>query len=332
MIIRAFFCLAVAATLSPAADSSLLRYLPADARLVAGVDLEAARHTPFGGYVLNRIEAHADDFEELESKTGFDPRTDLLEIVIGGNSAGRAGDSIVIARARFFDVPAISVWAADKGARVSVADGVTVIRGGRDNAPAVAFPSDSVMLVGRSENIRAALERVSAGGKIDSAVSDRITEISMGNHLWGLMLGSPAEFVGKIDEETVDSAMQGDIIRSIQELSGSAVFGQTVEAHAHATTETAADAMALANVIEFFVSLAQLNADAETARLLRDAIEGGRPLVTGNSVTVKVSLSEDDLEKLFEAMPFPVHHRRHRAARTAGRAGQVATTPAGAAR
>ncbi len=311
MIVRFVATAIVFAATLFGADSQLLRYLPPDAALIAGVDVAAARGTAFGEYVLAATERHAAHLDALESATGFNPRTDLLEVAIGGDiMRGPDGDRVVVARARYFNIPAIIAWARSKGAVVDAVNGATVISGSRQRDTAMAFPSDNIVVLGRPESVRAALARAAAGAGPGTDVTNSLAQVSMGRHAWFLITGSPAGLVGKIDDDALAGAMQGDIIRSIEEISGGFYFGPSVEFKAQARTTTTADAEALANVVDFFASLAQLQADPEATAALRTALGEG-PVVTGNVVTVDFSMPEADLEKLLAQERHQHSQERH---------------------
>jgi hypothetical protein len=60
-----------------AVDPALLALVPPGAKLVSGVQLDQARSSEFGQYLLNRIHTDDDCFQKFTEETGFDPRHDL---------------------------------------------------------------------------------------------------------------------------------------------------------------------------------------------------------------------------------------------------------------
>ena len=68
-----------AVSVQAAADPSLLGLIMPDAKSIAGVQLEQSRNSPLGQFILTQMGPAP--FEDIKNATGFDPRTDLTEIV-----------------------------------------------------------------------------------------------------------------------------------------------------------------------------------------------------------------------------------------------------------
>ena len=56
-----------------AADPQLLSLVMPDAKVLAGVNVEQAKGTQFGQFVLNQMQSHDGDMQKLIQLTGFDP-------------------------------------------------------------------------------------------------------------------------------------------------------------------------------------------------------------------------------------------------------------------
>ena len=68
-----------------AADPQLVGLVMPDAQVLAGVNVEQAKVTPFGQYVLSQIRTSDPQFQELIALTGFDPTRDVREVLVASN-------------------------------------------------------------------------------------------------------------------------------------------------------------------------------------------------------------------------------------------------------
>src|SRR6476469_7466580 len=104
-----------------AADPQLLNLVMPDAKILAGVNVEQARGTLFGQWVLNQIQSHDTEMQQLITLTGFDPRRVVREVLVAsdGNPKGKTG--LAMARGNF-DVAKITAAAnmADKGVATEI--------------------------------------------------------------------------------------------------------------------------------------------------------------------------------------------------------------------
>src|ERR1041385_3400178 len=90
-ILTATAVVTVFAGISPAraADQQLLNLLMPDAKVVAGVNVDQAKASPFGQYILSQIQSQDQHMRELTLQTGFDPTRDVHELLVA--SAGASG-------------------------------------------------------------------------------------------------------------------------------------------------------------------------------------------------------------------------------------------------
>ena len=71
-----------------------------DVKVVAGVNVDQAKNSPFGQFMLSRMQAGEGGLGKLTGATGFDPRRDLREILMG--TVGQPGQKgLVLARGTF---------------------------------------------------------------------------------------------------------------------------------------------------------------------------------------------------------------------------------------
>src|SRR5947208_5022303 len=103
-----------------AADPMLLNLLMPGAKIVAGINVDQAKRTQFGQYVLDQMQTADAHMQELVALTGFDPRRDVRELLVatdGTISADGTPSKTGLALARgTFDVARIIGAATQHGA------------------------------------------------------------------------------------------------------------------------------------------------------------------------------------------------------------------------
>ncbi|HMJ62783.1 MAG TPA: hypothetical protein VK493_13515, partial [Bryobacteraceae bacterium] len=81
-------------------------------------------------------------------------------------------------------------------------------------------------------------------------------------------------------------------------------FGQVIEASFQATTRSAQDANALADVVRFLASMVQMQSQEDArAAILAPALNSMALSTAGNTVHFSVSIPEKSLEQLAELRP-----------------------------
>ena len=72
-----------------AADPQLLNMVPPDAKVLAGINVDQARNSPLGQFLLAMMPADA-GFQQFVAVSGFDPRRDLHEILVAATRPDKA--------------------------------------------------------------------------------------------------------------------------------------------------------------------------------------------------------------------------------------------------
>ena len=93
------------------------------------MDVSHAKSSPFGQYILSQA-GPAANLDKLKAATGFDPRTDLLEIAAGSGTNGAA----LVVGFGAFPIARLTTMAQISGTPTSAYRGLTLISAG--NAPA----------------------------------------------------------------------------------------------------------------------------------------------------------------------------------------------------
>src|SRR6266567_2985319 len=148
---NAFLCLAAIPAIGLAQNSSsvdLLNFATSDAQVLAGANVTAAKNSPFGQFVLSQMQAGDSGFETLHTATGFDPRTDLSEILIASTGAPGSSSRMLIAAHGAFSraMATLEGNLVNDGATITHLSGVDVITMPTTNGPVpggcIAFFTD----------------------------------------------------------------------------------------------------------------------------------------------------------------------------------------------
>ena len=101
--------------------------MPPEAKVITGVDVEHARSSEFGQYMLKRINTENQDFERFNEETGFDPRRDLQSLVFASPAASGSESHFAILARGVFDQARMEAAAKARGAMVQNYQGVELI-------------------------------------------------------------------------------------------------------------------------------------------------------------------------------------------------------------
>jgi hypothetical protein len=298
-----FSALALALSISAsgafaAVDPQLLALSLPDAKILAGVQITQSKNSPFGQYLLTQAAVTAPQLDQIKTLTGFDPRTDLSEIVVSSTAAD--GKGLIVGRG-IFQPSRISNLASAAGTAMTVYHGIYVITAppsaGQSPLGAVAFLDASTIVAGDKTQVEGAIDRWVAGGTATGALADEAVKSSSSTHAW--MVASnltqllPAAPTG--NNQAV--AIQG-MMSTISQISGSVTFGDTqITVHGKAQTRTAQDAQSMADGLRFLVGMAMSQSGAPAIST--------PPTFTANGASVEVtaSLSETQAEQLFQVRP-----------------------------
>src|SRR5689334_13574126 len=149
------------AGLLPAADPQLVSLLMPDAKVVAGINVEQARNSPLGQFMLAHMQRGDEGFAKLAATTGFDPRRDLHEVLMG--TIGRPGQQGLVLARGTFDAARIFAAARLGGHTVETYNGVDILTG-KDDAltHAVTFLDGSIAVAGDLASVHGAVDRHAA--------------------------------------------------------------------------------------------------------------------------------------------------------------------------
>jgi|GEM_PF-1683873 len=295
----------------PAVDTGLLALVPSDAKIVASIDVEHARNSEFGQYMLNRINTENRSFDRFVQQTGFDPRRDLQSFMFA-SPASPSGDSTarfaILARGTF-DPGRIRAAAKANGAVVQTYQGVDLILDkSNEEKTGFAFPDVGVAVMADVTTLRQIIANRSTPTTLDPTLQEMISKAGVGNDAWFASLLSGSFLANRLSQETKQPMQQAQALQSVLQSSGGIQFGDVVQLSFDAVTRSPKDATSLADVVRFVAGMVQMQRQNNArADILATALDQMNLTANGDAMHVSISLPEKSLEQLAELGPKPMH-------------------------
>jgi hypothetical protein len=279
----------------PAADSRLLNLAMPDATVLAGVNVDQAKATPFGQYVLTTLlGSQAQQLQQLATLTGFDPRRDVNELLLASSSAPGNKTGLAMARG-VFDPAKIAAAAQSAGAGAETYGGVSIIEDPQ-HQNGFAFLDSTLVVAGDLANVKAAIDRRNGGPTIPAALAARVNQLSSAEDAWAISTVPPSTLRPPAAASPAKGVNIQNALQTIQSASGGVKFGSVVVLTGQAQAATPQDASSLGDVMKLFVSMAQLQASQhpEAAALAQSLVVSAQ----GSTVKITLSLPEDQIQQL----------------------------------
>ena len=279
-----------------AADPQLLNMLPPDAKVVAGVNVDQARNSPFGQFLLTLVPADP-NFQQFVSTSGFDPRRDLHEILVAATGPGKSAAHLFLARG-IFDVDRLLSLAPKPGhLKEQLYNGTRIFTGpGQDNM-VFAFPDANTAVAGDLTGVKASLDRRGHASSLDAALAARVGVLSSTLDAWAV---SALPFSALPPMPPSNGPVPTELLAKIQQTSGGVKFGDQVHLIGEATTGDPKDAAALGDVARFLIMMVQNQAPPEAAPALA-LIRNLQVVAAGTTVRLDLAIAEAQIEALIRA-------------------------------
>jgi hypothetical protein len=278
-----------------AADPRLLSLAMPDATVLAGVNVDQAKATPFGQFVLTTLLQTQDQkLQQLATLTGFDPRRDVNELLLA--SAGAAGSKTGLALARgVFDPDKIAAAAQSAAAAVETYGGVSIIEDPQ-HQNGFAFLDSTLVVAGDLANVKAAIDRRQGGSTISAALAAQVNQLSSTQDAWAISTVPPSTLKPPAAAPPAAGADLQNALQKIASASGGLKFGSVVVLTGQAQAATPQDASSLGDVLQLFVNMAQLQAAKrpEAAALAQSLVVSTQ----GSTVKITLSLPEGQFQQL----------------------------------
>jgi hypothetical protein len=305
------FSLLVLTGAASAADPQLLKLVMPDAKVVSGIDFDRVKATPFGMFFLSQLPAGDAAFNEMLSATGFDPRRDIHEIVMASPANPQTKSGLLLVRGAFDSQRILSAFKMD-GKTAEMYKGVAIVSTG--HAPhgvseALAFLDNATVAAGDVDSVHGAIDRRGTSSVLDAALTAAINRTSVNQDMWVVSTAPISSFAPVIPDRNVKGALEGDLVKAIQQSSGGIRFGNMIEISGELTARTDKDASSLADVVKFFMNMATMQGSGGgglghlTAMLQNLTVNAD-----ANAVKLFVAIPENDLEALIKMAGGRVTH------------------------
>jgi len=285
-----------------AADSQLLSMVMPDAKVVAGVNVDSAKASPFGLYILTQMQSNNTDLQQLITLTGFDPTRDVHEVLAAtaATPGSKTITGLVLARGNF-DIGMITAAATLKGALTEAYNGASILEDPKQMV-GIAFLNSTLVAAGDLASVKAAIDRPSTGQTLPSGVLSQVNQWSGSQDAW-IVTTVPLSAMtagmtgGAATGNSMPNPMAG-VAQQIQQMAGGVKFGNSVVGTAAIQADNAADATQLANTMQFLVNLLQMQAqkDQQMANLAQAITIGAQ----GTTVNLSVTLPSAQFQQLFQ--------------------------------
>ena len=289
-----FFAAAVAL---PAADPVLLGLAMPDAKLAAGINVQKAKTSPLGQHMLSTFPTQDAGFQKFVAESGFDPRTDLQEMLMA--STGTEHTGLVMARGTFNVAKIEAAATADGKHQVSTYNGAQLITGtnAKEQVQAIAFLTDvtpNIAIMGDVASVKAAIDRRKSPTALDPALAGKIAEYGASD-AWSVSV-LPVSNLGPLG-----NMGQVEFLKSVQQASGGVTLSSNVQFNAEAVADSTQNAAALGDVIKFLVSMATAQAGKDGNTAIPSFINSLQVTTQGSTVKISLSIPESDVETLIKA-------------------------------
>jgi hypothetical protein len=313
-IVSAFIVALPCAGVLQAADQQLLNLVMPDAKILAGVNVSQARTSPFGQFVISQLQGQDQRLSDVIAKTGFDPRRDLEELLIASNGAQSNASHLTLARGTF-NADQIDAAATAGGATSEVYNGITIVENVK-HGQAFAFLSAtlapcrsacSYAVAGGLADVKGAIDRQTAPATVDAGLLVAANKLSTSEDAWAVSSVPPPEIKPPANAPNVP-AIPSTVFQNVERAQGGVKFGPAnapgdVVLNAVLEADTAQNATALANVLQFLVNLGQMQAPQGSQATV--ALKSVNISASGKTVTVSGAIPETQLEALIQSKAQP---------------------------
>jgi hypothetical protein len=286
-----------------AADSQLLNLIMPDAKVLAGVNVDQAKASPFGQYVLSQVQSQTTGgLQELTALTGFDPTRDVHELLAATNGGADSHSGLVAARGAF-DAGRITTLATAHGGTVEMYGGVSILEDPKQEY-GVAFLNSTYVVAGDLANVKGAIDRQKTQSSLPKDVASLVNNLSTNQDAWAISTVSPSSLhpgPGAIPIPGVGPAgAKNNVFQTIQSASGGVKFGTNIVVTAQVLADNAQDATNLGDTLKLLASMAQLQAKGDpTVTALAQSLTVS---TSGSTLNVSISLPDEMLQNIIKQM------------------------------
>lgn len=273
-----------------AADQQLINLLMPDAKVVAGVNADQAKASPFGQYILQQMQTQDRHLRELSLQTGFDPSKDVQELLVATSGEPGKEKGLALARGNF-NVAGITGAATQHGGIVETYGGATLVQDPKRTV-AFAFVNTTMAIAGDLANVKAAIDRLKSPSALPAALLSQINEWSNSQDAWAITTVPPNSLSPRANAPKIPGVGPGqDAFQNIQKAAGGVRFGSTVTAKVQGETDGPQSAQQMADALKLLVSFAQMQGNAD--QTVKALLQAFNISAQGNLVNITASLPSD---------------------------------------
>jgi hypothetical protein len=285
------------------AEPQELRYVPADAALVAYANVHDVMASELRQRIRQAVPVPGDGQREFQDRTGINIETDIDRVVASvGPRAGGGADSagvLVLARGRFDEVK-IEALMREHGASVEDYKGKRLIDhpslGPGGAGFGLAFMEPGLVAVGSTPAVRAAIDLL-AGGTNVMANDELMSQVR-------LVTGGQTWAVGRFDAMRENIRLPEPVARQIPAItwfSASSRIDGDLRANLRAEARDDEAAASLRQVVSGFVAMAKLQTGNRPE--LQSVVESIEIGGTGTTVTLSFAVPGEAFDALGAARP-----------------------------
>jgi hypothetical protein len=278
-----------------AADPQLLNLVMPDAKVLAGVNVDQAKGTQFGQFVLNQLQTHDAQMQQLVALTGFDPRRDVSELLVSSDGVAGSKTGLALARGNF-DIAKITAAATVAGAATEVYNGFTILEDPKNKEAGIVFLDPTRVAAGDIASVKGAIDRLKTPQLLPAAVIVKVNQWSLSQDAWGIATVPPDSLVPANAPGAQNPLF--NVGKSVQAAAGGVKFGALVVFSGEAQCDTAQNAKTLGDMIQLLINMAQMQANLDpTAAAL---IKSVTVTANGNLMKIQASLPQDVFQQLLQ--------------------------------
>ena len=281
-----------------AADPQLLNLVMPDAMILAGVNVDQAKTSPFGLYLVAQIQGQDKQLQEIEAQTGFDPTRDLHELLLASTGTQPHGSGLTLARGTF-KPEKIDAAAQSAGGVSESYKGVTIIEDSKRNT-GFAFLNANIAIAGDVASVKGAIDRQTAPATLPAALLVKVNQLSTTEDAWGISEVPPPVIHPAANAPNTPN-IPATVFQNIQQAIGGVKLGSQVVITAELQADTAQNATALANVLQFLLNLAEMHTQQNPQA--GTVLKSTNIAANGNLVNVSLNVPEAEAEALFQLKP-----------------------------
>lgn len=280
-----------------AADPRLLNLVMPDAKVLAGVNVEQAKGTQFGQWVLNQMQTQDTHLQQLVTLTGFDPRRDVRELLVASDGAPGSKTGLALARGSF-DVAKITAAATLNGVVSEMYGGVTILKDPKQQTAGMAFLDATTVAAGDIASVKGAIDRLTTpqSQSLPADVPVKVNQWSNSQDAWGITTVAPASLAPPAKSGATNPIMNAG--QNVQAAAFGVKFGALVVFNGEAQCDTAQNATTLGDVVKLLINLAQMQSgqDPNAAALIKSVTV----TTSGNVLKIQASLPQDLFQQILQ--------------------------------